>query len=90
MTYSAAIKAAVDLIIEGEYAQAVDKWLDARDNDHKCSPCFYSPLKKCVRCASCLESHLGMAALQRSYPAVQHEQLVTAQKKLDDWIRAQG
>ena len=90
MTENSTIKSAIDLIMDGEHTQATQKWLHARNAKDKCVPCFYSPLNKNVRCAACLETHLGMAALKRAYPSINHERLVAAQRSLDHWIRARS
>lgn len=90
MTHNAIIATIVDFIMDGNHDQAAQTWSSAHGADNKCTPCFYSPLDNNIRCASCLESHLGIATLKRAYPSIGHDRLSTAHKSLDDWIRAKA
>jgi len=88
VTTSLDIKTIVDLIASSEHRRAVEVWEGLCSDKGKCDPCFYAPLKETIRCASCLESHLSYALLQRLYAHVEEAEITLAQQNLRGWLAA--
>lgn len=84
------IETVVGLIEAEHIEQAVAMWSKRRGEKNCCAPCFYSPLDECVRCASCLDSNLSTALLQRAYAQVTPSRLEAARDSLSTWIDDRG
>lgn len=76
----------IKFIVDGDERQAFEDWKSQLERQNKCTPCYYSPMHESVRCASCLESYLTLAELQRLHG--DKDQLSQARLGINFWIKS--